>query len=343
MVNKDGKQIRPTLGHWPEMSLKNARDAALDYKRNDFLPETVAVTVKDICDSWRSLYLAHLSDKERLRKEFFIDKYIVPTIGQFDVKSLTPPIILNQTLRPIENIGYRETAHRVKAVLSQILRHGIAHGTVEKDYTQDLRGILAPKEVIHRPTIIDKAKVAKLMSDIFCYSGSPSVTYALRILPYVFVRPGELRWAEWAEFDFEEKLWRIPAEKMKMKAPHMVPLADQVVDMLRELQEHTGGGKLVFPGTRVRIRPISDVAINAALRYLGYKGTEICGHGFRGMASTLLNEMGYNSDWIERQLAHRERNGVRAAYNHADYLPERRKMMKDWADFLDELRKRITS
>ena len=157
------------------------------------------------------------------------------------------------------------------------------------------------------------------------------------MLPYVFVRPGELRHAEWSEIDWKEQLWRIPKEKMKMRTPHLVPLSDQVLAVLESLKEYTGLSRYLFPGQRGNGRPMSDMAINAALRYLGYSGDDITGHGFRSMASTILNEKGYNRDWIERQLAHTEHDNVRAAYNYAEYLPERRKMMQDWANYLDSL------
>jgi integrase len=158
----------------------------------------------------------------------------------------------------------------------------------------------------------------------------------------LFVRPGELRQAEWTEINWEESLWRLPAEKMKKVrgtgSPHLVPLARQTLEILRELQTITGFGRWLFPGQRTSDKPISDMAVNVALRTLGYGKEDICGHGFRAMASTTLNEQGYNRDWIERQLAHTERDAVRAAYNYAEYLPERRKMMQDWADYLDQLK-----
>jgi integrase len=164
------------------------------------------------------------------------------------------------------------------------------------------------------------------------------VVFALKILPYVFVRPGEFRHAEWDEIDLEGATWRIPAPKLKMRTAHIVPLATQVASLMADLRAFTGGGRYLFPGARTKDKPISDMASNAALRYMGFGGGEICGHGFRAMASTLLNEKGYSPDWIERQLANCERNGVRAAYNHAEHLPERRRMMQEWADFLDSIR-----
>jgi integrase len=170
---------------------------------------------------------------------------------------------------------------------------------------------------------------------------NPIVKLALKMAPYVFVRPGELRHAEWSEIDLKEATWKIPAEKMKMKKVHIVPLATQVVDILNELQDITGHGRYIFPGMRSNKEPIADMTLLAALRRLGYTKDQMTIHGFRSIASTLLNEQGYNRDWIERQLAHSEQ-GVRAAYNYADYLPERRKMMQEWADYLDSLKQKQT-
>ena len=164
----------------------------------------------------------------------------------------------------------------------------------------------------------------------------------MKLIALTFVRTGELIGARWSEFDLDAARWDIPAERMKMRTPHTVPLSPQALDVLRTLQTVTGERELLFPGERDHDRPMSNMAINAALRYLGYSGEEITGHGFRSMASTILNERGYNRDWIERQLAHTERDNVRAAYNYAEYLPERRKMMQDWADYLDSLRVRAT-
>ena len=164
------------------------------------------------------------------------------------------------------------------------------------------------------------------------------VRAALQLAPYVFVRPGELRRAEWAEFNLESAEWRVPAEKMKMRVVHIVPLSRQVMELLHGLKQDTGGGRYLFPSMRAKSAPISDMTLLAALRRLGYGKDEMTMHGFRSMASTLLNEQGYNRDWIERQLAHGERNSIRAAYNYAEYLPERRRMLQEWADYLDALR-----
>jgi len=197
---------------------------------------------------------------------------------------------------------------------------------------------LKPRRGQRRATITDPEKIGPLLRAIDSYPGYFPLNCALRLAPLFFVRPIELRAAEWSEFDLAAKEWRIPAERMKMRQKHVVPLADQAIRILKELHPYSGGGKYLFPSIRTDDRPISDVALLAAIRRMGYEKHELCTHGFRSMASTLLNELGYNRDWIERQLAHGERDEVRAAYNHAQYLPERRKMMQEWANYLDKLR-----
>ena len=187
-------------------------------------------------------------------------------------------------------------------------------------------------------TITDPKKIGELLRAIDGYEGTPVAQCALRLAPLVFVRPGELRHAEWTEIDFDNAEWRIPAEKMKMKNPHIVPLSKQAVIVLSEIQPITGQGRYVFPSIRTNSRPMSNNTVLAALRRMGYTKEEMCGHGFRAMASTILHEQGWPSDIIERQLAHAERNSIKAAYNHAQHLPERRKMMQAWADYLDSVK-----
>ena len=208
------------------------------------------------------------------------------------------------------------------------------------DVTADLRGALAPVISEHHAAITDPARIGELLRAIDGYTGHFVTAYALKVAPLLFVRPGELRHAEWTEFDMgaHEPQWRIPAEKMKMGEQHIVPLCKQAVALLGELQPLTGRGPYVFPSLRSRSRPMSNNTVNAALRRLGYTSEEMTGHGFRSLASTCLNEQGYHPDLIELQLAHAERNKVRAAYNKAQRLPERRKMMQAWADYLDGLR-----
>jgi integrase len=203
-----------------------------------------------------------------------------------------------------------------------------------------LHGALRPRKVTHRAAITEPKKVGQLLRDCDNYEGYFPIVCALRLAPLVFVRPTELRAAEWSEFNLEAQEWRIPATRMKMKQAHIVPLSKQAVEILKELQAFSGSGKYLFPSIRTETRPVSDATLLNALRRMGYAQNEMCTHGFRSIASTLLNELGYNRDWIERQLAHGERNDVRAAYNYAEYLPERRKMMDEWANYLASLRER---
>lgn len=240
--------------------------------------------------------------------------------------------------RRVEARGAIEIAHRALQNCGQILRYAIATGRAEHDVTTYLKGALKTQKNKHYATITDPQKVGELMRAIDDYRGQFIVAYALKILPHVFSRPGELRKAEWIEIDFDAKEWRIPAERMKMRQQHIVPLSKQVVLLLKELREVTGSNNLLFPSLRTTSRPISDATLTAALRRMGYAKEEIVPHGFRAMASTLLNELGYNRDWIERQLSHSDKDAIRTAYNHAEFLPERRKMMQEWSNYLDKLK-----
>ena len=198
------------------------------------------------------------------------------------------------------------------------------------------------RQVKHHSSIIEPKAIGELLRAIKGYQGTLVTKCALQLAPLFFVRPGELRKAEWSEFNFETLEWRIPAERMKMEELHIVPLSEQAVAVLHELQPLTGNGRYVFPGARTNGRPMSENTVNAGLRRLGYTNDQMTGHGFRSMASTLLNEQGWHRDAIERQLAHAERNAVRAAYNYAEHLPERRRMMQAWADYLDKLESNVT-
>jgi integrase len=227
----------------------------------------------------------------------------------------------------------------MRQTCGQIFAYGIATGRNDRNPATDLRGALPPaSKKKHHASIIEPKAVGALMRAIEAYQGSFVTKAALKLAPLVFVRPGELRGAEWSEFNFEAAEWRIPAERMKMREQHIVPLSRQAVEILRELQPLTGNGRFLFPGERTRERPMSNNTVLGALRRMGYAKDEMTGHGFRSMASTLLNEQGWHRDAIERQLAHSERDAVRAAYNYAEHLPERRKMMQAWGDYLDTLK-----
>lgn len=200
----------------------------------------------------------------------------------------------------------------------------------------ELRDILPPADVQHHASVTDPKGAGELLRAIDGFTGSFTTRCALRFAPLVFVRPGELRHAEWTEFDLDKAEWRIPANKMKMGEQHLVPLSRQAVVILREIHQVTERGQYVFPSERGSGRPMSENTVNASLRRMGYTSDEMTGHGFRSMASTLLHELGYQHQVIERQLAHGERNQVSAAYNFAEHLPERRRMMQEWADYLDK-------
>ncbi len=227
-----------------------------------------------------------------------------------------------------------ETAHRVRNRISQVFRYAIATGRATRDPTADLKGALAPVPTEHRPAVVTPAEVGGLLRAIESYQGQPAVMYALRLAPMLFVRPGELRAAEWIEIDLDGTVWRIPAAKMKMDKRHIVPLSTQAVAILGELTALTGTGRYLFPSLRTTQRCMSENTLNAALRRLGYAKDQQTAHGFRTIASTLLNELGFPPDLIELQLAHKPRDKVRAAYNRA----ERRAMMQAWADYLDGLK-----
>jgi integrase len=266
-----------------------------------------------------------------------LELFIFPWLGARPVKTISAPELLS-ALRRIEVKGALETAHRVKQVCGQVFRYAIATGRAERDPSGDLRGAIPPAPGKHMATITDPKEIAGLLRSIDDYRGGIVTRCALQLAPLVFVRPGELRHAEWSEFNLETAEWRIPAEKMKTRAVHIVPLSRQALDILREIHPLTGHGRYVFPSPRTDSRPMSSNAILSALRRMGYAKDEMSGHGFRSMASTLLNEQGWNRDAIERQLAHAERNSVRAAYNYAEFMPERKKMMQAWADYLEGIK-----
>ncbi len=267
-----------------------------------------------------------------------LEQDVFPWIGAKPVSSIRPMELLT-LLKRVEDRGAIETTHRIQQNCGQVFRYAVATGRAESDPSRDLRGALTPWRPEHYPTLTDARDVGRLLRDIEAYEGGFITKCAMRLSPLLFVRPGELRRAEWNEVNLDGAEWRIPAAKMKGRVMHIVPLATQAVTILRELQPLTGGSPWVFPGVRTNGEPMSENTVNAALRRLGYNRSTITAHGFRSMASTLLHECGWPSDVIERQLSHAERNAVKAAYNHAEHLPARRNMMQAWADHLDSLRK----
>jgi integrase len=341
----DGQRRLRGLGAFPDVGLQAARLAAAAMREDTggaagkpVAQENPKLFFRQVAGEWADRFLPGLAPKTRQKSQNFLEEKILPFLGDLPLKEIGPPIVLNEVLRPIEARGNIETLHKVKTLLSQIFRYAVGIGVMERDFTLDLKGVFIPIRHVHRAAITDPGELGLLLGAIDSYQGSPIVGHALKILPYVFTRPGELRNAVWDEVSLDESLWRIPAARMKMRASHTVPLAAQVKTLFVGLKELTGGEKYLFPGRRTRTQPMSDMALNAALRRLGYGGGEVCGHGFRTTASTLLHEKGYPSEWIEAQLAHKDANSVRGAYNRAGHLPDRARMMQEWADYLDSLR-----
>ncbi|MBD5626961.1 MAG: site-specific integrase [Desulfovibrio sp.] len=286
---------------------------------------------------WHRTRLAGFSEKHQGTALYRLNTYILPIIGKKHIAKLEAPEIL-ALVKSIEDKGNHETARRVLQIIGQVFRFAIAMGKIKHNIAADLHGALRPRKVTHRAAVLEKEKVAQLLMAIDEYAGYFPLVCALKLAPMLFVRPTELRCATWQEFDLDAAEWRIPSERMKMRRTHIVPLSRQALTILRELKKFSGDGHYLFPSTRTETRPISDATMLNALRRMGYQKHEMSVHGFRSIASTLLNELDYNRDWIERQLAHGDSNGVRAAYNYAEYLPERKRMMQEWSDFLDGLR-----
>jgi len=343
-----GKERGISLGVYPVVSLKLARqrrDEARARLADGIDPshqrqaEKVAqtVTFELIAQEWLDLQSRKLAAITIAKARWILEKLVYPDLGGRPVSQIKAPDLLT-VLRKIEARGTYQTAHRTKQRVGQILRYAIATGRAERDVSVDLRGALAPIVTKSHAAITEPARIGELMWAIAGFVGEPITRASLKLLPLVFVRPGELRNAEWKEIDFANSEWRIPARKMKMRTPHIVPLAKQAVEILRKIQPLTGAGRYVFPSRLSGQRPMPANTINRALRWLGYARDEMTAHGFRAMASTSLNELGWNPDLIELQLAHCDRNKVRAAYNRASRLAERRTMMQAWADYLDLLR-----
>lgn len=344
----DGREKMLSLGVYPDVSLKKARerrdteralltDGHDPGKKRHINKAALTNTFKGVALEWFAKHKPNWAVSHADKVISRLENDVFPWLGADAIAKIKPADLL-AVLRRIEARGVLETAHRVYQICSAIFRYAVATDRAERDITTDLRGALPPAQKQHYASITEPAKIGGLLRAIDGYDGFAVVRAALRLAPLVFVRPGELRQAEWKEINLDKAEWRIPAERMKMNAVHIVPLSKQAVEVLKELQPLTGSGRYVFPGARSTARPLSDNALNAALRRMGYEQGTMTAHGFRSMASTLLNEQGFNRDWIERQLAHGERDAIRAAYNYAEHLPERRKMMQSWADYLDGLR-----
>ncbi|HMP56949.1 MAG TPA: integrase arm-type DNA-binding domain-containing protein [Novosphingobium sp.] len=273
-----------------------------------------------------------------ITKQEWLLKLLERSIGQRPVAEIQPFEML-EAVRKYETTGRTEAAHRALQFSSQMFRFAIANQLAASDPTRDLRGALTSHKAKHHAAILDPRKAGELLRAIDGYDGHPVTRLALQLVALVFVRPGELRHAEWSEIDEDAAVWRIPAGKMKARVEHVVPLSRQALAVLSQARTLTGDGQYVFPSIRSHLRPMSENTVNAALRRMGYSGDEMTGHGFRAMASTLLNESNnWSPDAIERALAHKDKDAVRAAYHRGAHWQERVEMAQWWADYLDTLR-----
>lgn len=359
-----GKEKRLSLGTYPDTSLADARSkrddarkllaAGIDPSEQRKVEKAAGIdaaanSFEVVARSWLETQRRVLEPITVTKAERMLETWAFPWLGKLPVAEIKPPQIL-AVLRRVEARGAHETAHRLKQRIAQVYRYAIVNGIAETNPASEMRGALQPIISTPRAAITDAKLAGELLRAIDSFSGTFPVACALKLSPMWFVRPGELQAAEWAEFDLEsdEPTWTIPAARRKLKRAqkenpqtpaHIVPLAPQAVSILHELHALTGRGRYLFPGVRSPRMPMSNVTINAALRRMGFDKQTMTGHGFRALASTLLNERGWNPDAIERQLSHVEKDKIRGAYNRGQYMAERRKMMTAWADLLDSLRR----
>ncbi len=348
-----GKEKRLSLGVYPAVSLKDARDrrdAARKLLANDIDPsenrkaknaakvERASNSFEVVAREWFAKHSANWSANHADRIIRRLERDIFPWIGGNPIADITTTQLL-EVIRRIEQRGALETSHRALGNCGQVFRYAVATGRAERDPSGDLRGALPPVKGTHFASITEPKQVAELLGALDRYEGTLTVRCALRIAPLVFVRPGELRHAQWADIDLDAAAWSYTVTKTNTQ--HIVPLSQQALDILLELRPLTGNGRYVFPSARnpKGDKPMSDNAILSAMRSMGINKDEMSGHGFRAMARTILDEvLGFRPDYIEHQLAHAVRDPNGRAYNRTAHLPERRKMMQDWADYLDSLK-----
>lgn len=361
----DGKEKRLSLGVYPDVPLAGHKDKAtgewIDGARdkrekarqllaNGIDPGAHRKAVKSakadraansfevVAREWLTKFAPRWTASHGEKNLRRLESDVFPWLGARPVADVTAPELLT-VLRRIEGRGAAESAHRARQICGQIFRYAIATGRAKRDPSADLRGALAPVHPVHLAALTEPQAIGDLLRAIDGYQGHLVTKSALRLAPLVFVRPGELRAAEWAEIDLARAEWSISAERMKMRVPHLVPLATQAIEILKEIHPLTGAGRYVFPSARTSARPMSNNAILAALRRMGIPKDQMTGHGFRALARTVLDEvLGIRPDYIEHQLAHAVRDPLGRAYNRTSHLPERRAMMQQWADYLDKLK-----
>lgn len=348
-----GKYKTLAFGIWSEIELADARAKRDEARRllargidpseqlkQDRIAASVAAanTFQAVADEWLAKIEREDLSPVTLKKNRWLLSFTYPALGRRPIADISPHELL-AVLRTVEVRGRHESAKRIRATCSQVFRYAIATARADRDVAADLKGALTVPKVTHRAAITTPLEAGGLLRAIHGFEGHPVTTAALKLLPHVFVRPGELRYAEWADFDLEKAIWTIPPHKTKMRRAHSVPLSRQALDIIAGIETDAALSPFLFPSLRSVHRPMSENTINAALRRMGYAQDEMTGHGFRAMASTLLNEMGkWNPDAIERQLAHADNNAVRRAYTRGEYWNERVAMMQDWSNYLDQLR-----
>ena len=358
-----GRERRMSLGVYPAISLEEARERKrqarelvakgvdpMEMRKLDKLQkaEDKENTFEAVAEEYFNVRESEWSEGHKARVSYLLKRNLNPWIGKIPIHQLTAPILL-KVLQKTESEGKIESAKKAKEFAGQVLRYAVTTGRAERNFVPDLRGALKTPITKHMSAIIEPDKVGKLLLAIHAYEGSPVVCCALRLAPLTFVRPGELRHAEWSEIDLEKKLWIISAKKMKKDKKrkmetgedHMVPLSRQSVEVLEHIRHYTGDCRYVFPSPRSPNRPMSENAVNIAFRTMGYTKEDMTGHGFRAMAKTLLEEeLEFDTKWIEMQLAHTVKDVHGRAYNRAKYIKQRTDMMQEWADYLDGLREK---
>ena len=347
-----GKEKVLSLGQYPHISLLEAREARDSAKKqlakgldpNDVKQKQAYEAKKELANTfgsvgreWHQKQKVKWVKKNAARNLSMLERHVFPFIGKTPISKVKASDLLS-AIRKIEASGKSETAHRALQICGQIFRYAIATDRATADLSLVLNGALSPTVVKHHASITDPKEIGQFLRDIHAYEGAYLTQQALKLAPLVFVRPGELRHAEWSEIDFQKAEWRIPVEKMKTKSVHIVPLSKQALEILTDVHNITGHLQYVFTSVTSVKRPMSENTVNMALRRIGYDNTQMTAHGFRSMASTILHEQGWLHDATERQLAHSDRNKVSAAYNYAEHLPKRKEMMQHWADYLDGLR-----
>ena len=341
------------LGVYPAVSLAKARqrrDRARELLADGIDPSkakqdakqakanAAADTFEVVAREWLEKTVGDRMESTHRKVTTWLEKDVFPFIGTMPISTIGPRDVLG-ALRHMEGRGALDSVQRVKQICGQVFRYAVATGSAERDVTQDLKGALAKHTPENFAAITNPKQAGDLMRSIFAYTGHPYTVAALKLSPLVFVRPGELRTAEWSEIDIDGATWNIPGSKMKMKRDHLVPLSTQAVEILRHLHAITGHGRYVFPSVRTGERPMSENTINAALRGMGYAQEVHSAHGFRAMARTIMDEvLGERVDLIEHQLAHAVKDANGRAYNRTSHLPARGEMMQNWADYLDKLR-----